>query len=109
MADTLVIEDNAPEMSPLELAAMEYRRVCETISRREYEERMAQLTTRELAALPISTKVYRSLGKAFLISNVTQVKERLGNVIDSAHNDKTKLKQRKEQLEGIIRQQVPST
>ena len=89
----------------LQSLAIEYKKVCEVLARKEYEERVSQLSIRELDMLPgsESRKVYKTLGRAFLLSSMGQVKERLGTVSQMAAAEAQKLKERKQQLETTLK------
>lgn len=89
----------------LQSLAIEYKRVCEALARKEYEERVSQLSVRELNALPNaeSVNVYKTLGRAFLLSSMEQVKSRLETVSQAAVAEAEKLKERKRQLETALK------
>lgn len=89
----------------LQSLAVEYKKVCEALARKEYEERVSQLSIRELSLLPDteSTKVYKALGRAFLLSSMEQVKGRLETVSQMAVAEAEKLQERKRQLETTLR------
>lgn len=89
----------------LQSLAIEYKRVCEALARKEYEERVSQLSVRELNAIPNagSMKVYKTLGRAFLLSSMDQVKDRLETVSQAAVTEAEKLKERKRQLETTLK------
>lgn len=80
----------------------EHRRLCETITRKDHEHRVALLTLKELSSLPETTTVHRTLGKAFVKSEMSHVQDRLKSVGISAAADKEKLLKRKPQLEESI-------
>lgn len=80
----------------------EHRRLSETLARKEHENRVAGLTLKELSSLPEATLVYRTLGKAFIRSELSQVQDRLRNVSASAMAEGERLMQRRAQLETSV-------
>lgn len=80
----------------------EYRRISETIGRKEHEYKMATLTLRELGGMADDTGVYRTVGKAFIKSEKSQVQERLENVSKMAEEEKAKLVSRRASLEEVV-------
>ena len=80
----------------------EYKRVCDGISRKEYEGKYAQMTLRGLSDLPSNTTVYRTIGKAFIKSEINSVRERLERVEKNAVVEKESLILKKEPLEKSI-------
>lgn len=80
----------------------EYQMIENKLAKHDYEQRMAKLT---LDQLPINEedKCYRSLGRAFISTPLTEIKERLQRIIDVKELDPTlSLKERKNQLEREI-------
>lgn len=81
----------------------EHRKLLEIISRKEHEQRVSALTLKQLQSLPNeSTRVYRTLGKAFILGEMEQVQERLKNVSTSSAAEREKLISRKSELEQSI-------
>lgn len=105
LADGIQPTKQAPHQGQLQSLAMEYSKVCEVLARKEYEERVSQLSLCELAMLPDpdGTKVYKTLGRAFLLSSMDQVRERLGSVSRMAATEAQRLKERKQQLETTLK------
>lgn len=82
--------------------AVEQRQVQDTIAKREHEQRMAALTLKELSSLPQETPIYKTFGKAYLLSSVSNVQERLQAVGSTATIEKEKLLTRKGELGTLI-------
>ncbi|PJF20177.1 hypothetical protein PSACC_00022 [Paramicrosporidium saccamoebae] len=101
MSETLKKEFTAAQTRLGELVA-EHRRVSEFASRKEHENKMSLLTMKELESLPAETAVYRTIGKAFILSDLPHVQERLRNVSSMALEEKEKMLTRKAQLEVLI-------
>lgn len=101
MSDTIKKEFAVAQLRLNEIV-LEHRRASELIVRKEHEHKMAILTSNELATLPAETPVYRTFGKAFLLSGLNQIKERLSMVRDDATIEREKLLTRKTQLEESI-------
>lgn len=83
--------------------AHEHRRLVEATQRREHEARMANLTFKELSNLPQETAVFRTVGKSFLISDMSSVKEKLSMVATNALSEREKLTVRLPVLEESIK------
>jgi len=81
----------------------EHRRTSEYIGRKEYEGKMASLTLRELEGLSDATKIYKTMGKAFLLSSMPQIKDRVQSVANMAIAEKEKLREKNIRLEESIR------
>lgn len=81
----------------------EHRRLVDATQRREHEARMANLTFKELSNLPQETTIFRTVGKSFLLSDMTLVKEKLSTVATNALLEREKLTVRLPVLEESIR------
>jgi hypothetical protein len=95
-----------------EAVAGEYRRVAQEIGRKDYESRVAQLTLNELSSLPSTNiRVYKSLGRAYALTSLEQVKNRLHAVHLSAQTEGGKLREQRAQLEHALQMEsrVPSS
>lgn len=80
----------------------EYRRIQTTLARYEFESRMAQLTQQELSNFPSHQSIYRPLGKAFVLTDLTTVRSSLEKVVIKSQVEGEKLRQRKSELESSI-------
>ena len=101
MSETLQKEFQAAQIRLAELTS-EQRRVIENIARKEHEQRMSSLTLKQLEALPNDNAVYRTIGKAFVKSDMGEVQERLKNVGNHATVERENLTTRKSQLQESI-------
>lgn len=81
----------------------EHRLLRETMQRREHEARMATLTSRELSGLSEETPIFRTLGKCFLLSTMSSVREKLSTVATNAASEREKLTGQLSALEEAIK------
>lgn len=104
MAANEVDEPNEASITQGKLAELicEHRRTGENIGRKDYEKKMASLTLRELESLPDATKVYKTMGRAFLLSSMPQIKDRIQSVANMASVEREKLWEKNIKLEEAI-------
>lgn len=84
---------------------MLYVKERDSFMKKTHELKIASLTLNELSALPQYTKVYRSIGKSYIIGDLSSVKDRLQGIIQSASVEQEKIKERLQ----IVEEKMKST
>lgn len=87
-------------MDPQQLADLQ--RLTEVAARREREARIAQLTLDQLSTMSDDTRVYRTMGRAFLLGDMAAVRERLAGVAESSGAEAAEASKRAAELREAL-------